>query len=86
MRFQPGEGPSRGLLRDYEIFGNIRITFVSSCSNTSLVLLTAGLGQVRRLQRAGPGRGGGGRPRQPGLRRADELQGRGRGDIVTSCQ
>ena len=29
-RFQPGEGPSRGLLRDCEIFGNIRITFVSS--------------------------------------------------------
>ena len=28
-RFQPGEGPSRGLLRDCEIFGNLRITFVS---------------------------------------------------------
>ena len=28
--FQPGEGPSRGLLRDCEIFGNLRITLVSS--------------------------------------------------------
>ena len=30
--FQPGEGPSRGLLRDCEIFGNIRITFILSTS------------------------------------------------------
>ena len=29
-RFQPGEGPSRGLLRDCEIFSNLRLTFVSS--------------------------------------------------------
>ena len=27
-RFQLGEGPSRGLLRDYEIFANRRLTFV----------------------------------------------------------
>ena len=33
MHFQPREGPSRGLLRDCEIFGNIRITFVSSTSH-----------------------------------------------------
>ena len=30
--FQPGEGPSRGLLRDCEIFANLRIAFVSSSS------------------------------------------------------
>ena len=29
-RFQPGDGPSRGLLCDCEIFGNLRTTFVSS--------------------------------------------------------
>ena len=29
-RFQPGEGPSRGLLRDCEIIANLRIAFVSS--------------------------------------------------------
>ena len=34
-RFQPGEGPSRGLLRDCEIVGNIRITFVSSTKEYS---------------------------------------------------
>ena len=28
--FQPGDSPSRGLLRDCEIFGNLRIAFVSS--------------------------------------------------------
>ena len=28
--FQPGEGPSRGLLRDCEIFANLRLTFVCS--------------------------------------------------------
>ena len=28
--FQPGEGPSRGLRRDCEIFGNLCIAFVSS--------------------------------------------------------
>ena len=29
-RFQPGPGPSRGLLRDCRIFANLRLTFVSS--------------------------------------------------------
>ena len=30
MHFQPGEGPSRDLLRNCEIFANLRLTFVSS--------------------------------------------------------
>ena len=30
---QPGEGPNRGLLRDYEIFVYLWITFVSSSSS-----------------------------------------------------
>ena len=29
-RFQPGEGPSGGILCDCEIFANLRLTFVSS--------------------------------------------------------
>ena len=31
--FQPGEGPCRGLLRDCEIFANLRIAFVSSSND-----------------------------------------------------
>ena len=31
--FQPGEGPSRGLLCDSEIFGSLRITYVSSSNS-----------------------------------------------------
>ena len=41
-RFQPGEGPSRGLLHDCEIFGNLRLVFVSSsaiCSPSPLWML-----------------------------------------------
>ena len=34
MRLHPAEGPNRGLLRDCEIFGNLRITVVSSFSAT----------------------------------------------------
>ena len=30
LRFQPGEGPSRGLFSDCEIFVNIRLAFVAS--------------------------------------------------------
>ena len=37
--FQPGEGPSRGLLRDCEIFGNLRINFVSRSSFKALLPL-----------------------------------------------
>ena len=39
-RFQPGKGPSRSLLRDFEIFAKLRLTFVSS----SILLAGAGRG------------------------------------------
>ena len=35
-RFQPGEGPCRGLLRDCEILGNLRITLVPSSTTQIL--------------------------------------------------
>ena len=53
-RFQPGEGPSRGLLRDCEIFGNIRITFVSS-TNLQAVGLGLPVGLPRPPVVPGPG-------------------------------
>ena len=46
--FQPGEGPSRGLLRDCEIFGNIPITFVSSTISYSLQPLPDTIGPTAR--------------------------------------
>ena len=58
MHFQPGEVPSRGLLRDYEIFGNLRITFISS-STVCTSRLATGRHSARaaRTRRRGTGRG-----------------------------
>ena len=39
-RFQPEEGPSRGLLCDCETFANLRIAFVSSSSDNTIVNVT----------------------------------------------
>ena len=47
-RFQPGEGPSRGLLRDCEIFANIRITFVSSSTAGTTLPLPGGEAEEER--------------------------------------
>ena len=39
FNIQPGEAPNRGLLRECEIFGNLRITFVTSSSMNSFLSL-----------------------------------------------
>ena len=62
-RFQLGEGPSRGLLRDCEIFGNLRITFVSSSNAQAAPALVPqpppnfSFGRLRIQPIATPGRG-----------------------------
>ena len=43
VSFQPGERPSRGLLRDCETFANLRLTFISGSTAASAAFKLANI-------------------------------------------
>ena len=52
--FQPREGPSRGLLRDYEIFANLCLAFGCGCSGCTLCCRAWAWPQLEPLSEMSP--------------------------------